>query len=47
MTATQHYDKPVSRWTRTVRALQHFNKVLAGFDLPAGPIVRDHDAPPV
>jgi hypothetical protein len=30
MTATQHHDKPVTRWTRTVRALQYFNKVLAG-----------------
>jgi len=30
MTATQHYDKPVSRWTRTVRAISHFNEVLAG-----------------
>jgi hypothetical protein len=30
MTTTQQPGKPVTRWTRTIRSLQHFNKVLAG-----------------
>jgi len=30
MTATQHHSKPDTRWARTVRALEHFNKWLAG-----------------
>jgi len=30
MAATQHHSKPVTRWARTVRAIQRFNKVLAG-----------------
>jgi hypothetical protein len=30
MTATQQPGKPVTRWTRTIRGFQRFNKVLAG-----------------
>jgi hypothetical protein len=30
MTATQQPGKPITRWTKTIRSLQHFNKVLAG-----------------
>ena len=30
MTATQQPGKPITRWTRTIRRLQHFNQVLAG-----------------
>lgn len=28
--AAQQLDKPASRWTRTIRTLQHWNEVLAG-----------------
>jgi hypothetical protein len=30
MTATPQPGKPTTRWTRTIRRLDHFNKVLAG-----------------
>jgi hypothetical protein len=30
MTATQQPGKPNTRWTRTIRRLEHLNKVLAG-----------------
>jgi len=30
MTATEHHSKPVTRWAKTVRRLEHWNKVLAG-----------------
>jgi hypothetical protein len=30
MTAAQYQSKPVTRWTRTVRAAQRFNTWLAG-----------------
>jgi hypothetical protein len=30
MTATQQPGKPATRWTRAIRTLQHWNKVLAG-----------------
>jgi hypothetical protein len=30
MTATQQPGKPVTRWTKTIRSLQHLNTVLAG-----------------
>jgi len=30
MTATQQPGKPITRWAKTIRSLQHFNKVLAG-----------------
>jgi hypothetical protein len=30
MTATQHHSKPDTRWAKTIRAIEHFNKGLAG-----------------
>ena len=30
MTATQQPGKPVTRWAKMIRTLQHWNKMLAG-----------------